>query len=139
MRCGGRAAARRPAPGPGCNQTMLNPYRIRVRTSWLDAAAERGAAASSRPWMAASGVATRPSARSAVHGTAGASVPPGAPDLDAADAHRDAQRVVAAVRVREADHLQHAVQQADEAAVPPARGHRSRVRSGYMSCASMAS
>ena len=41
-------------------------------------------------------------------------------DLDVADADWDAQRVVRAVCVGKADDLQHAVQQADEATVPPA-------------------
>ena len=42
-------------------------------------------------------------------------------DGDAADADGDAQREVAGVRAREPDHLEHAVQQPDEALVPPAR------------------
>ena len=42
-------------------------------------AAERGAAASSRPVMLASGVVTRPRARSTAHGSAGAPEPAGAP------------------------------------------------------------
>lgn len=48
-------------------------------------------------------------------------------DLDAADADRDAQRVVDAVRVGKAEDLQHAVQQPDEALIPPAGVNYQRV------------
>ena len=42
-------------------------------------------------------------------------------DADAADLHGDAQREVALIGACEPDDLEHAVQQPDEALVPPAR------------------
>ena len=55
-------------------------------------------------------------------------------DVDAADADRDAQRVVDAVRVGKAEDLQHAVQQPDEALIPPAGVDYQRVtQSCYVS------